>query len=78
MRRMAALFDLVAPEYDQHVPFFTVYAERFVPWLGVAAHHDVLDTGIGRGALSRMAQRIGPRVVGIDIAVEMLSRNPGV
>jgi len=74
---MAALFDLVAPEYDQRVPFFTVYAERFVPWLGVAAHHDVLDIGIGRGALSRRAQRIGARVVGIDIAAEMLSRNPG-
>ena len=77
LRRTAALFDLVAPEYDQHVPFFSAYAQRFVPWLGVAPHHDVLDIGTGRGALSRQAEEIGAHVVGIDVSMEMLARGAG-
>lgn len=75
VRRMAALFDLVADEYDQHVPFFTAYATRFVPWLGVRAGDRFLDIGIGRGAVAREAEAAGARVVGIDVSVAMLTRS---
>lgn len=77
VRRMAALFDLVAPDYDQVVPFFSTYAERFVPWLGILHHHRVLDIGAGRGAAGRQAEALGARVVGVDVSTGMLTRNAG-
>jgi len=75
VKRMEALFDLVADEYDEHVPFFTAYAERFVPWLGVAGGDRVLDIGVGRGAVAREAEKAGARVVGVDISMAMLRTN---
>ena len=75
-RRMAALFDLVAPDYDQHVPFFTEYAKLFVPWVGVGRGQLVLDIGTGRGALARQVRRRRASAVGVDIAAEMLRRSP--
>ena len=75
LRRMAALFDLVAEEYDQHVPFFTAYARQFVPWLEVRPGDRFLDIGIGRGAVAREAEEAGARVVGVDVSVAMLTKS---
>ena len=75
LRRMAALFDLVAEGYDQHVPFFTAYARQFVPWLEVRPGDRFLDIGIGRGAVAREAEEAGARVVGVDVSVDMLTRS---
>lgn len=73
---MAAMFDLVADEYDQHVPFFTAYARRFVPWLDVRPGDRFLDIGIGRGAVARVAEEAGAQVVGVDVSLAMLAKTP--
>ena len=75
--RITALFDLVAPDYDQHVPFFRAYADELVPWLGVGPGQRVVDIGTGRGALASRAQALGAFVLRIDTAIEMLRLNPG-
>ncbi len=74
VRRMAALFDLVAEEYDQHVPL-TAYARQFVPWLEVRPGDRFLDIGIGREAVAREAEEVGARVVGVDVSVAMLTKS---
>ena len=75
-RRVAALFDLVADDYDQHVPFFTAFADELVPRLGIGAGDTVLDVGSGRGALAIGVRRAGAFVVAADISLGMLRHNP--
>lgn len=70
--RVAALFDRVASDYDQHVPFFTAFARRLVEWTHVKAGQRVLDIGTGRGAVATAARAAGASVVAVDIAAEML------
>jgi SAM-dependent methyltransferase len=75
--RVAALFEQVASESDQHVAFFSAYGEKLVDWTDVGAGELVLDIGTGRGAVATASRRRGARVVGLDIAAEMLRRGSG-
>lgn len=75
--RVAALFEQVASEYDQHVAFFSAYGEKLVDWTDVGAGELLLDIGTGRGAVATSARARGARVVGLDIAAEMLRRGSG-
>jgi SAM-dependent methyltransferase len=75
--QVAALFERVASDYDQHVPFFTAFAERLVVWTDVRANERVLDVGTGRGAVAEAARSRGATVIGVDIAAEMLRHGRG-
>ena len=70
--RVAALFESVAAEYDQHVSFFSAFAEQMVEWTNISAGELVLDIGAGRGAVSTAARAAGASVVALDIAAAML------
>jgi ubiquinone/menaquinone biosynthesis C-methylase UbiE len=74
--RFAAMFDQLAPTYDQSgVPFFTTIAQGLVERLRPAPGERVLDIGVGRGAATfPLAEAVGPngRVDGIDIAPAMV------
>ena len=72
----AAMFDKVAPTYDQSgVPFFTTIARGLVERLQPAPGQQVLDVGCGRGAATfPLAEAVGPagRVHALDIAPAMV------
>lgn len=72
----AAMFDQLAPTYDQSgVPFFTTIAEGLVDRLRPAPGERALDLGFGRGAATfPLADAVGPtgRVDGLDIAPTMV------
>lgn len=71
-----SLFDDVAPDYDQIVPFFSAFADQFAEWVLVDTGSDVLDIAMGRGAIiSALIQRTTGdcRLVGIDLSDQMLS-----
>lgn len=70
--RVAALFDSVAAEYDQHVPFFSAFADRLVAWTGVRTGETVLDIGAGRGAVCHAVGAAGASAVAVDISSAML------
>jgi ubiquinone/menaquinone biosynthesis C-methylase UbiE len=73
---VAALFDMVAPDYDQSgVAFFGPIAERLVEALDPRPGERCLDVGCGRGAVTRrLAEAVGPtgEVQGIDLSSEMV------
>ena len=48
----AKRFDVLAPSYDQVVPFFGLLGERLVQWTGPTPGQRVLDLGAGRGAVT--------------------------
>jgi ubiquinone/menaquinone biosynthesis C-methylase UbiE len=69
------LFDELASEYDQHIPFFATYGRSLVAWCGLQPGQRVLDIAAGRGAVAGPAAlAVGPRgeVVAIDNAPGML------
>ena len=69
------LFDELASEYDQHIPFFATYGRNLVAWCGLQPGQRVLDIAAGRGAVAGPAAlAVGPRgeVVAIDNAPGML------
>jgi ubiquinone/menaquinone biosynthesis C-methylase UbiE len=69
------LFDELASEYDQHVPFFATFGRGLVAWCGLRPGQRVLDIAAGRGAVAGPAARaVGPRgaVLAIDNAPGML------
>lgn len=68
----------MAVDYDQHVAFFSAFAERFLPWLGLQAGQVVLDVGTGRGAIAERAEAAGAVAVRADMSVAMLRHNSGV
>ncbi len=69
------LFDELAGEYDQYVPFFATFGRSLVAWCGLRAGQRVLDIASGRGAVAGPAARaVGPggTVLAIDSAPNML------
>jgi ubiquinone/menaquinone biosynthesis C-methylase UbiE len=69
------LFDEVASKYDQIVPFFSAFADRFAAWVQTDSGRDVLDIATGRGAIiSALARLTGKdcQFIGIDLSKEML------
>jgi ubiquinone/menaquinone biosynthesis C-methylase UbiE len=70
------LFDEVAAEYDQHLPFFATFGRDLVDWSGLQPGQRVLDIAAGRGAITvPAAQAVGKHgaVVAVDNAPNMLS-----
>ena len=65
VERVGALFDLVAEEYDQHVPFFTAYAQRFVPWLEVSPSDLFLDK-LEAAVLEHLSQMLASGGIVLD------------
>jgi ubiquinone/menaquinone biosynthesis C-methylase UbiE len=72
----AALFDALAPAYDQSgVAFFQPVGARLVELLGPRAGERALDIGCGRGAVTMpLAERVGAggEVVAVDVAPAMV------
>ncbi len=69
------LFDELAHEYDQHIPFFATFGRDLVAWCGLQPGQRVLDIAAGRGAIAGPAAwAVGDRgeVVAIDNAPNML------
>jgi ubiquinone/menaquinone biosynthesis C-methylase UbiE len=69
------LFDELASEYDQHVPFFTTFGRSLAAWCGLRPGQQVLDIAAGRGAVAGPAAlAVGPRgaVLAIDNSPGML------
>ena len=70
--RTAAMFDGIAPSYDQSgVPFFGTIAGGLVDLLAPRPGERALDVGAGRGAVTLpVAEAVGPqgRVDAIDVS----------
>lgn len=69
------LFDALADEYDQHIPFFATFGWELVDWCGLRVGQRVLDIAAGRGAIAGPAARaVGEcgEVAAIDNAPNML------
>jgi ubiquinone/menaquinone biosynthesis C-methylase UbiE len=69
------LFDDLAGDYDQHVPFFAAFGRRLADWCGLRPGQRVLDVAAGRGAVTAPAAlAVGTRgaVLAIDNAPGML------
>lgn len=77
-RRIAHVYNLAAPGYDKPaVQFFQRAAARLVAGIPLQPGQRVLDIATGTGAALLSAARVvGPqgRVIGIDIAAEMLAQ----
>lgn len=74
-RLVQELFDGLAHEYDQHVPFFSTFGAHLVAWCDLQPGQRVLDIAAGRGAVAAPAARVvGDRgeVLAIDNAANML------
>lgn len=68
------LFDRVAADYDEVVPFFAEYGAAIVDVLDPPAGCRFLDLGAGRGALTGPALARGCLVTAVDAAPAMLQR----
>jgi ubiquinone/menaquinone biosynthesis C-methylase UbiE len=69
------LFDELAGEYDQYIPFFETFGRDLVAWCSLHPGQRVLDVAAGRGAVAGPAARaVGPdgEVLAIDNASNML------
>lgn len=69
------LFDELAGEYDQHIPFFAPFGRDLVAWCDLRPGQRVLDIAAGRGAVTGpAAQAVGSRgaVLAIDGSPNML------
>lgn len=75
---VAALFDLVSPDYDRSgVAFFGPIADRLVTALDPQEGERCLDVGCGRGAVAaRLLERVGAdgEVLGVDLAPGMVQQ----
>jgi SAM-dependent methyltransferase len=72
--RTWGLFDRVAAEYDEVVPFFARYGVAIVAALAPAPGTRFLDLGAGRGALTGPALDRGCAVTAVDAAPQMARR----
>lgn len=68
------LFDRVADDYDEVLPFFSAYGASIVAALAPVSGVRFLDVGAGQGALTAAALARGCRVAAIDAAPRMVSR----
>ncbi len=68
------LFERVAADYDQVVPFFAEYGTAIMAVLDPPAGCRFLDLGAGRGALTAPALDRGCRVTAVDAAPAMCAR----
>jgi ubiquinone/menaquinone biosynthesis C-methylase UbiE len=69
------LFDGLASEYDQYIPFFATFGRELVAWCDLQPGQRVLDIAAGRGAVAAPAARaVGPdgEVLAIDTSPNML------
>lgn len=77
-RRVAAVFDLVAPGYDSPaLRFFPFVADRLVARVNPRRGDKILDVAAGTGAVAlAAAQAVAPdgRVTAIDLAEQMLAQ----
>jgi ubiquinone/menaquinone biosynthesis C-methylase UbiE len=75
--QVAAVFDLVADDYDQSgVDFFQPIAERLTAALAAGPGERAVDIGCGRGAVTlRLARAVGAtgHVTAVDLAPAMVS-----
>jgi ubiquinone/menaquinone biosynthesis C-methylase UbiE len=75
-------FDSIADSYDEVIPFFAAFAERFAGVVDMPPATRALDLGTGRGALAAQAVARGCRVTAVDSAprmAELVRRDlPGV
>jgi ubiquinone/menaquinone biosynthesis C-methylase UbiE len=75
--QVAALFDAVAPAYDQlGIPFFSPIAEHLVGLLAPRPGESVVELGCGRGALTvPLARAVGPKgsVRACDVSPAMVA-----
>lgn len=69
---VAALFGLVAPDYDTVIPYFHTFGERIVAWIAARPGERVLDVCAGTGATLIPVARLGADVTGIDLAAPMV------
>ncbi len=68
-------FGKTAVDYGRHRQGFPpVFFERLVQFGVIGANKRVLDIGTGAGTLARGAALSGSRVIGLDIAVELLQQ----
>jgi SAM-dependent methyltransferase len=70
------LFDGLAHEYDQRLPFFARFGSELVAWCGLQPGWDVLDVAAGRGAIAGPAAlAVGQQgsVLAIDNSSRMLA-----
>ncbi|MGY0235640.1 class I SAM-dependent methyltransferase [Longispora urticae] len=76
------VFDRLAGDYDEHLPFFTEFGREFLRVLRPDAGDRFLDLGCGHGALTGWALEAGCRVTAVDAAPAMVARvaklHPGV
>lgn len=72
MRQTWRLFNRVAGDYDQIVPFFRKYGAAIMEAIGPPAGSRFLDLGAGRGALTAAALRHGCEVTAVDAAPAMI------
>ena len=67
------LFDRLAADYDQVVPFFAEFGHRLVDVLDPAPGAAWLDVGSGRGAIAVAAAGRGCAVTAVDAAPRMVA-----
>jgi SAM-dependent methyltransferase len=68
-----ALFDRLAPGYDQVIPFFAAFAKQLLDVVEPSPGTRLLDVGSGRGAIAALAAARGCAVTAVDAAPRMVS-----
>ena len=72
--RAIRLFDELASQYDEALPFFRGFAELHVDWLDPAPGTRALDLGAGTGALTGALLERGCAVTALDAAPAMVAK----
>jgi SAM-dependent methyltransferase len=72
--RVIDVFDRLAPQYDEVIPFFAAMAAQVASLLPLETGASVLDVAAGTGAVTGAALARGARVTAIDAAPAMVMR----